>query len=176
MTCIRPGLRIALSTYMGCMQGASKPFSHMTCTITSLSAPSGSRPRFECRSRRVLLTMCGCRSGGWLAAPGHHDLNHAGCVVRAVPFRAQGDNLVVEGRADAPTHTHCHGLAVQRGHAVFEVLHDVRGDEAQALLRAHKRPSASLMGWASHRPPPLACDTLPRQYRHRISKYIFVII
>ena len=51
------------------MLGASKPVSHMSRTITSLSGSFGSRARLARRSRRALLPMCCCQSCGSLAAP-----------------------------------------------------------------------------------------------------------
>ena len=71
MACISPWPFIGLSTYIVCMQGASKPVSHMSRTITSLSGSVGSLARLAISSRRAFgrLPMCGCQAGGSEAAP-----------------------------------------------------------------------------------------------------------
>lgn len=60
---------MGLSTYMVFMHGASKPVSHISRTITSLSGSAGSRARLANSSRRRLLPTCGCQSLGSLADP-----------------------------------------------------------------------------------------------------------
>ncbi len=75
------------------------------------------------------------RIGG---SPGHHDLDGPGVVIPTVPIRAQLDDFVVELHANAPAHADDHPLAIERRHAVLEVLHDVLGDQLQALVRAHQ--------------------------------------
>ena len=56
-----------------------------------------------------------------------------------MPLGAQAHDLVVELDADAPAHADDHGFAVQGLKALLEVVHDVLGDEAQALLRPDDR-------------------------------------
>ena len=70
---------------------------------------------------------------------GHHHLERALLVVLAVPRRAQRDELAVQLDGDAAAHHHHHRLAVHRGEPVLEVLHQVAGDELDAVLRADHR-------------------------------------
>ena len=51
------------------MQGASKPVSHMSLTITSLSGSVGFLYRFPMASYLVLERICGCISDGSDALP-----------------------------------------------------------------------------------------------------------
>ena len=73
---------------------------------------------------------------------GHHHLDRAGLVVIAVPLRAQLHDGVVERHADAPAHADDHRLAVERRHAVLEMLHEVCGDQREALFGADQRLDA----------------------------------
>ena len=54
---------MGLSRYMVCREGASKPVSHMSRTMTILNVSSGSRKRLASDSRRDLDLMCCCQSG-----------------------------------------------------------------------------------------------------------------
>jgi hypothetical protein len=78
---------------------------------------------------------------------GHHHLHGAGLVAGVVPLGAERGERVVHRHADAARHTHHHRLAGQRLGAALEVLHDVLGDERDALLvadhRLELRPSAT---------------------------------
>ncbi len=69
IACISPCPRIGLSTYIVCRLGASKPVSYMSRTITTLKVSCGSRKQLASASRRGLLGMCGCQSGGSEAEP-----------------------------------------------------------------------------------------------------------
>ena len=118
------------------MLGASKPVSHMSRTIASLSGSSGSLARLASSSRRALPPMCCCHIFRIRGRAGHDDLDDAALVIVAMPFRAQLDDLVVERDANPAAHADDHGLAVQADDAVLEVLHEVLGDHGEALLGA----------------------------------------
>ena len=118
------------------MLGASKPVSHMSRTIASLSGSSAILgPLGEQLPARlaadVLLPFFRIRG-----RTGHDDLDDAALVVVAMPFWAQLDDLVVERDANPAAHADDHGLAVQADGAVLEVLHEVLGDHGEALLGA----------------------------------------
>ena len=70
-------------------------------------------------------------------AAGHYHFDRSGGVVVAVPVGAQGDQLIVEFDADAAAHGYDQAFAVHGGEAVLEVLHDVGGDQGEALGAAH---------------------------------------
>src|SRR5215207_6596072 len=94
MACMRPWPCIGLSTYIVCMQGASKPVSHISRTITSLSGSDGSFARFARIARRA----------------GHDNLHGPLRVVGAVPVRPELRDGVVERHADAAAHAHDHAF------------------------------------------------------------------
>ncbi len=66
---------------------------------------------------------------------GHDDLDDAAFVVVAVPVPAQPDDLAVERNADAAAHADDHGLAVHAGNTTLEMVDQIPGNQAQALLR-----------------------------------------
>ena len=69
MACIRPCPCIGLSAYIVCRQGASKPVSHISRTITILNGFLGSLNSFAKSRRCFLLPMCFCHSGPSSALP-----------------------------------------------------------------------------------------------------------
>ena len=72
---------------------------------------------------RLPVERVGCRAG-------HDDLDGPLVIVVAVPIRPQRHDGVVEVHADAPAHADHHRLAVHRGQALLEVLHQVYGDQS----------------------------------------------
>ena len=134
-----PWPRIGLSTYMVWRLGASKPVSHMSRTSTTPSASPGSRKRLASASRRGLLRMCSCQSGGIGGGAGHHDLHDTRVVAVGAPVGAQPRELAVELDADAAAHADDHGLAVEGFETLLEVGDDVLGDQLQPFLRADDR-------------------------------------
>ena len=76
-----------------------------------------------------------------VGAAGHHHFHHAGfaflglgIVVRSTgPVGTMSDQGVVEINADPTTHTDDHGLAFHRLHSLLEMLHQVLGNEFDAL-------------------------------------------
>ncbi|MCU0833976.1 MAG: hypothetical protein MUC77_06005, partial [Chromatiaceae bacterium] len=74
---------------------------------------------------------------------GHHHLDRAVLVIRAIPAVAprwpQLHDLAVQLYADAPAHADDHRLAVHCLEPPLEVLDDVPGHHRQPLLRADHR-------------------------------------
>ena len=85
---------IGLSMYMVCIDGASKPVSHISRTITSLSDHLGFSRRFARRSRRALVPICGCQACGIGGRASHHHLD------RALPHRRRCANRGAARRSD----------------------------------------------------------------------------
>ena len=139
MACISPCPRIGLSTYIVCRLGASKPVSHMSRTITIWNGSFGSRKRLRQRLAPRLVADVRLPVERVRRRAGHHDLERALLVVLAVPRRPQRDELAVQLDADAAAHHHHHRLAVHRREPVLEVLHQVAGDELDAVLGADHR-------------------------------------
>ena len=126
MACIRVAPRIGLSTYMVCIEGESKPVSHMSRTITISSGSSGSLAR-DFSAQRLLGGMCGCNAAASAAEPVITTFIRPCVGVVGVPVGAQRGDLVVKGGSDAARHRDDHGLARQLLAALLPVRHDVRG-------------------------------------------------
>jgi hypothetical protein len=73
-----------------------------------------------------------------------------------MPLGAEANDLVIQLHADAPAHADHDGLAVQGLKALLEVVHDVLGHEAQALLGSDYRLQLRPLGLE----PLLAFDLL----------------
>ena len=56
-----------------------------------------------------------------------------------MPVGTQRNDRVVQRNADAPAHAHHHRLAIERGDAILEVLHQIGGYARQALVAADQR-------------------------------------
>ena len=136
MACISPWPRIGLSTYIVCRQGASKPVSHMSRTMTILNGSLGSLKRLASSSRRGLLRMCGCQSSGSDAEPVITILMMPLSSSSWCQSGRSADDGVVEVDANPPAHAHDHRLAVHRFQAALEVVDQVLGNQRDALLRA----------------------------------------
>ena len=67
----------------------------------------------------------------------HYDLDRAGLVIVAVPLRAELNNGVIEGDANAAAHADDHSLAVECRQPILEMLHEVLGNKGETLLGAN---------------------------------------
>ncbi len=117
----------------------------MSRTMTIRNGSLGSRNRLASASRRGLFRMWGCQSSGSEAEPVITTLiapipSDALRCCRLAATRPQRRDLPV-GPRDPPAHADDHGLAFvarlfEHGlGAVFEVLHEVPGDEPNPVLR-----------------------------------------
>ena len=80
---------------------------------------------------------------------GHHNLDGAFLRIVVVPFRAQGDNLVIQVNRNLPAHGHNHGLAVYGAGAGFKVVHQVFRHLLQARAGADQllQPAPLALGF-----------------------------
>ena len=123
---------------MVCMQGASKPVSHMSRTRTSFSGSAGSFARLASQIAARLVADVRLPFLGIGGDAGHHDLDGPRSVVIAVPVRSEFDDFLVKRNANAATHAHGHGLAIQRGDPRFQMIDEILGDKLQPLFGAHE--------------------------------------